>query len=338
MAGRNFQVSRIYRILNILEGAPHGLSVSDLHLRLEERGLEVHKRTIYRDVELLQSAGFPLEILDGKDDAQGTRFRLERHTRITQHLVLSSRELLALYLARRALEPLRDTPFYADLTTAFGKIEERLGTRGTQALDELSHEMHFEPGPRWGLGLDPEILETVRSACAEGQELEIVYNSVNSGTTRARRVGPHYLYFAKGSLYLIAEDLESKTNKVFSLPRVQSARMLDASYTGVPATPEDFFASSFGVFRGERAQHVSLEFSPKVAGYVSERRWHASQTVKPAADGGAHVTMDVSITPEFVGWVLSFGREVQVLGPDTLVDQVCDEALAVLGRHGKRAA
>nr|MBP7864181.1 HTH domain-containing protein [bacterium] len=114
MKGRNSQVVRIYKLITILEGAPHGLSISDLTTRLNDRGFEVDKRTIYRDLDALKAAGFPLEER-GKTEDQGTRWTLERSIKVSKALVLNARELLALYLARSALIPLKETPFFTDL-------------------------------------------------------------------------------------------------------------------------------------------------------------------------------------------------------------------------------
>ena len=210
MSGRNSQVARIYTLLQVLEGAPQGLSVKELMDRVVDRGHEVKQRTIYRDLEALQQAGFPLSCEDNATDSNASRWTLERLTRVNEHFILSTRELLALFLARGVLAPLRDTPFYVDLNSIFKKIEERVGPKGREYFQELSGEMHFEPGPRWGLGLDPVLLETVQACCAERQVLEVRYSSANSGDKRVRKLGPHYLLFAKGSVYLIAEDLRLK--------------------------------------------------------------------------------------------------------------------------------
>jgi len=61
MAGRNSQVARFYKILTLLEGASHGLTVTEILSRLQEWAVEVTERTVYRDLEGLKDAGFPLE-------------------------------------------------------------------------------------------------------------------------------------------------------------------------------------------------------------------------------------------------------------------------------------
>jgi len=325
MKGRNGQVARIYRILTLLEGAPHGLTVAEILDRLQDRDVAVGRRTVYRDLDALRLAGFPLEERgNGGDPA--TRWTLQRTTRVNHYLVLSSRELLALYLARAVLTPLRETPFYEDLNSTFGKIEDKIGKQAKSFLHELSEDLYFEPGPRWGLGLDPDVVDTVRAGCTERQVLTIRYASVNSGTTRERQVGPHYLYFAKGSLYLVAEDLEDHKIKVFAVPRMEQAEMTEAAYDGAVIEPEEFFNHSFGIFRGDSPQKVVVRFHPHVAGFVRERRWHPSQQVIALEKGWIEVRLDVAITPELTQWILGFGSRVRVVEPAALVREIQDEA------------
>ncbi len=332
MKGRNAQVARIYKILTILEGAPHGLTVADLVKHLDDRGFDVGKRTVYRDLDALRAAGFPLEER-GKSDDQGTRWTLERAMRVNHYLVLNARELLSLYLARSVLMPLKETPFYEDLLSTFHKIEEKLGNKSQVFLQELREDLHFEPGPRWGLGLDPDTVDTVRAACTERQVLSVTYNSANSGTVGKRELGPQFLYFAKGSLYLIAEDLGDHVTKTFSLARMSGAEMLDAKYEGDIADPDTYFGSAFGIYRSDQPVTVKLMFTSVVAPFVKERRWHDSQRVVAREHGQIEMNLEVGLTPELVQWVLGFGANVRVLEPEALRHRIKSAAEDVVAQY-----
>ena len=329
MAGRNTQISRIYKILTILEGAPHGLTVSDLSNRLADRGFEVNVRTVYRDLDALRKAGFPLDE-KGKSDDNGTRWTLDKTAKIGQYLILSIRELVALFLAKNVLIPLKDTPFYEDLMTTFNKIEEKLGHKAQKFIEELTEEFQFEPGPRWGLGLDPDIIETVRAACTERHKIKAVYNSANSNSQRERILGPHYLYFAKGSLYLLAKDFEDNKTKTFSMPRVKSVAMMEDEFTDPQIDPGKYYESSFGVYHGDQEEEVEIEFSNKIAMFIKERRWHASQRIISKEGGAITLFMNVAITPELVGWIMGFSRYARVIKPERLMQEVVSEADAIL--------
>jgi predicted DNA-binding transcriptional regulator YafY len=78
MQGRNAQVARIYKILVLLEGAPQGLTALELRERLLDRGSDVSKRTVYRDLEALADAGFPLSEGAENENGEATRWVLHR--------------------------------------------------------------------------------------------------------------------------------------------------------------------------------------------------------------------------------------------------------------------
>ena len=334
MAGRNNQVARIFAVLDILEGSPEPLLVSEIHKRTEERGFSESKRTIYRDLEALALAGFPL--FPDSDQETNQKWSLERTAKITQYLILTARELFALFVARGALKPLESTPFYEDIEKVFTKLEQKLGIKQSEYLETLDDEIRFEPGPKWGLGINPDILDTVRTACSKGFALKALYYSVNSKTETVRTLGPHYLYYAKGGLYLVAEDLADKKVKVFALPRIKSTEMTEDVYQGKVITPEEFFNGGMSVFTGSKPEEIAIEFSEDVAQFVKERRWHSSQRTVNLDGGRIRVTLELGQTPELVSWVLSFGPGAKVVSPTSLAERVAAKAMEIAKVYSKK--
>lgn len=319
---RNGQVSRVYRILTLLESARNGITVKDLHERIQDHE-EVTERTVRRDIDALEQAGFPVVRKENPEDPQtGERLSILASLKVAKHLSLAPRELFALYLSRGMLTPLKDTAIFQDLEKVFTKIDGLIPENARQHLEELSQEMKFEPGPRWGLGIDPDLLETVLAACANQQILEFVYQSALKGERTQRRVGPHFLYFAKGTVYLVAEDFKDHQLKVFSLARTADASMADEEYSKEQVSPEDFFKGSFGVFRAATTASIELRFKMESSAYVAERRWHASQRVVKHSDGSLSLFLEVGVTPDLVQFVLGFGDAVEVRTPDELKRKV----------------
>lgn len=337
---RNDQVTRILKVLQILEAYPRGLTVKDLHQKLSEY-TEVTERTVRRDLDAILEAGFAFEQEDapGPDAAASPKsgrqtYKLQTQLKAGKNLVLNPRELLALYLAKGALEPLKDTAFYEDLSAVFRKIDDLIEPRGRQVLDEIASHVQFEPSPRWALDVNPDVLETLRAACAEGHVLSVVYDSGRQGMPKPRRLGPQFLYFAKASLYLVAEDLESRTVKVYSVPRMSGAVMCEESYSGTRVDPERFFASTFGVYRSnENPVEVIVRVDPPMAAFARERRWHESQRVVVLEGGAVEIRLHVAITPELVNWVLGFGEFGEVVGPGELKSHIRTSVQALCERY-----
>lgn len=336
MSGRNSQISRILTILDLLERNPLGFTIAEIWEKTTDRGHDSGKRTIYRDLEALSQAGFPL-FPEGEGEAT-QRWRLEHNKKINGYLVLSARELFALFLSRGALTPLRDTPFFDDIEGIFSKLQDKLGAKQSDYLDSLDSELKFQPGPQWGLGLNPDVLETVRAGCAESQVVECTYFSVNSKAESKRRLGPHYMYYARGGLYLVAEDLSDKKVKVFALPRMKEAELLDESYQGKVATPENFFEGALSVYTGNGVSEVVIEFDASASQYVKERRWHSTQRITNLEGGKVRVTLEVAETPELSAWILGFGPSAKVTSPETLASKIIELASDIIKIYQRKTS
>lgn len=356
MRGPKAQIARILSIFDLLEIKTDGLSITQIHDELSSRGHDASPGTLSRDLDVLIQAGFPLiaEVDDsGTSKNPNTLWRLSRTPRINPYLMLNARELFALFLARGALKPLENTPFYEDLQSIFGKLEEKLDFRQMEYLETREAELRFDPGPAWGLGLNPDILETLRAACNAGRILEGTYYSVNSKSENIRRLGPHYLYYANGGLYLVAEDLTRSASasgntippvpgndgkvKVFAVPRFRSAQMLPDPYEGKIVTPEEFFSGTLNVYNGSKPEKIVVEFDSDVAPHIRERRWHLSQQLTNLDRGRVRVTLELGLTPELTAWILGFGPSARVVSPATLAERVSAKAFATLSLYQKKS-
>lgn len=324
---RNDQVTRLFFLIHTLEGAPHGLTPKDLLSKATARGFTLTERTIYRDLEALEAA-FPFEF-NIDPDTNAKRWKLGKHARVSGHFILTSRELFALYLAKGALEPLSHTPFYEDMQTVFKRLEERLDEKAAEHMGEIKKEVAIHVGPKWGQDVNHQILENIRAACAESHVLEIEYKSASSGQTTKRKVGPHFLYFSKGSLYLLAEDILDKKVKTFSLPRFESAEMTEDHFAHTKIDPDEYFANSFGAYHGTEAKHVELIFSQQIGTFIKERKYHASQKWTPH-EKGYKFEFDIAITPDFIQWILGFGHDCTVLAPAELKQELKERAEKIL--------
>jgi proteasome accessory factor B len=306
---RHDQITRIYTILNLLENSHYGLTVSEIRDQLRDRGYDVSDRTPYRDLEALEQAGFPL-LQQHSGDEPSSKWKLERQAKVSEYFILSPKELFALFLARGALEPLSSTPLYHDLMTIFKKLEEKLGTKNLQHLNSLSRELKFEPHPQWGLGLEGDTLELVQKACSESKMFECLYDSANSQQLSLRQLGPHYLYYSKGGLYLVAEDFKDHEIKIFALPRMSQVKILNQNYLSGSILPEQLFKGAFGVYTGDHIQTIQLEFDPSIARYIRERSWHYTQKVVSQTNGSLLLELELAETPELLNWILSYGPMV----------------------------
>jgi predicted DNA-binding transcriptional regulator YafY len=314
---RNQQVTRIYAVLALLETHPEGLQAKELWSNLELQRHKVSKRTVYRDLEALEAAGFPV-VRQGEGSAE--IWKIDSGTKVGRYLTLSARELLGLYFARGLFSPLRGSSIYPDLEAVFEKLEKYLGTQARAHLEEISKEISFQPKVYESQNLSNEVVDTVRAAITEGHVLKCVYWSAHRGVSGVRRLGPHSMLYSKGALYLIAEDLESSEIKLFALSRLSNPELCEEEYSAERFDPGEWLSGSIGVFRTPNSKPVDvcIRFSREIAPYICDRVWHSTQKLTAQADGGVELVMSVAITPELVRWITGFGGAASALGPERL--------------------
>jgi predicted DNA-binding transcriptional regulator YafY len=88
---------------------------------------------------------------------------------------------------------------------------------------------------------------------------------------------------------------------------------------------QEHLRGSFGVYHGEGHIDVKIRFTPTVARYVLESRWHESQQLTQQKDGSLLAEFHLSTTEEIKRWILSFGRHAEVLEPEELRGEIVDE-------------
>jgi predicted DNA-binding transcriptional regulator YafY len=150
-------------------------------------------------------------------------------------------------------------------------------------------------------------------------------------------VDPYHLWHQFGGLYLAAYCHTRQAVHTFAIERIRQIAPCPETF----ARPADFnlekyLEASFGLFRG-KAVRIRLRFSPEVARYVQERQWHPSQRSAPLLTGELEVILHVAPEMDLKRWIMSYGKDVEILEPKKLRDEIRTEWLAALrGAGGRR--
>lgn len=328
---RNKQVIRILKVIRYLELNPHGLTVEEIRKKLQADKIQIAARTIYRDFEAIESLHLPLE---NENEEKTGRWKLNSTTKIGEKINISYQELFALFIARSSLKTLQGSPIFDALETFFDKLEKTLGPQAHQAFEEFMSFVSFQPSSTWQSKVSQEILDTLHSGCAEGQVLEVEYQSVagaNAGQIKKRMLGPEFLLFNEAGAYLMAKDLASGDIKSYALARIKNAILTEQAYVATKQDAKEILKNNFGVFSSGEIDKVEIMIEEPLASYVAERRWHESQQVIRVSNG-IKLKLEVRINDELARWVLSLGPACKVTSPDSLRDRLAELA-AQIGKH-----
>jgi len=330
---RGSQIIRQWRLIRSLEARP-GKTVAEL-----AQELECSERTIWRDLQDLEAAGF---LLSGQKEKGRSHIGFVEGYQSQLPLSLLYSELISLYISRKHLQPLQGTPFQERFDSLFARLQSGLPASMPHFFKKVEAAIPTQ-GPR--TEADPSskpLIEKITQAIMDRQTLEIDYHSTSRGRVRSRKIDPYRLWYQEGSLYLIAYCHLRQKVLVFIMDRIRAARLTSETF----ALPErfhfeEYIEESFGqMIRGEPVQ-VQILFSASQARWVGERIWHPSQKMQYQLDGSLLMSLEAADTLELKRWILGFGQDAEVLEPKELRQAIRVEAEGLLEKYcpmARRAA
>ncbi|HSC27484.1 MAG TPA: WYL domain-containing protein [Vicinamibacterales bacterium] len=335
---RNAEIIRQWSIMRDLESARR-LTIADLADRTG-----VSTRTIRRDLEALQSAGFPL--FDDVHDGKRYWMLEQRPFRRLDDTGFTLSELSALYFSRTLVECLASAPFQQDVRRAFEKLASALTPGMRQLLDRFPLAIQAKPDPGARSAITAGNLAGDVRQVAEGsarvarlldgilhhRRVSMRYHSLSSDREKEYLIEPYRIVLAHGGLYVVAFVPEYRQQRTFFVDRVLDLSVTEERFEAVELEDEAF-AHSLGVSQGTPPERIEVAFDRRIAKYVKERLWHPSQDVLEQPDGGLVLVLQVSNDWALRSWILGFGRLARVVAPLELAAQILDELEGARARY-----
>ena len=316
------KVSNVWRLLRILliicrYNKTKASRISD--------ELEISTRQVYRDINCLKLAGIPIYSDRGGYSVTSNFFMPK--------ISLNLPEAVTLLLFINSIQMQKGTPYYQFLNTACEKVINLLPSD----IRDVVLENKFDGLIDFGLeakvdykGLE-DIFSSIYSAQLERRSVYVKYYSMEKRKTSERVIDPYALKFKFGVWYLVGFCHLRNEIRTFRIDRIKELKTLDKNFT----IPENFSLDSFlegswGIKKGKRA-NVKLKFSPEIADFISEIKWHPSQKLKFNEDGSLYANYEVMGLDEIKRWILGFGSDVEVIEPQELREDMV-EAVSKMSR------
>jgi len=316
---RNAEVIRQWQILREIEARRVGVTIHDL-----AKLVRVSTRTIRRDLQALQEAGFA--VFDEGDENETKRWRLDAQPFRMLQDGLSVSDVAALYLSRALVEAMSGWPLAAELNSAFDKIEQSLNERMREFLATLPQVLSAKGGPGTGPAAASlvDVTRRLLDATRARRTITMRYFSASRNRTKNYDVHPYRLALANGGVYLIGWVPAYGEFRTFAIGRIEKLSVGDETFRRTRDLPDNLFGQSMGVFWGE-PERIELEFETRLAAYVRGRVWHESQDVSELPDGRLRMVLQVSNDWALRSWLLGFGAGVRVVVPTALADAILEE-------------
>lgn len=322
---RGAQLIRQWNILRLLESRRRGLTVLEIGSHLD-----ILPRTVYRDLQALEEAGFPIY---NDRSAEGSRWKLTDDFRAGLSLPFTVTELLSLHMGRDLLNVFKGTIFADGIESLLEKVVASLPPETFRFLKNISGHMKVGFGPPKKYESSRQVMAELSEAVAKRKQVEIGYKAASTEKETLRIVDPYLIWAMSGAFYLIGRCHLRGAVRTFAMDRITSFRALNESFRyPKDFRLEDFLQTAFRVMTGN-PQTIRIRFSPGAARVVRERIWHPTQELREQEDGSLIITLEVPINYEVISWILGFGSAAVVLQPASLRSRILKELEASARRY-----
>jgi predicted DNA-binding transcriptional regulator YafY len=340
-AGNYAQAHRILNLLESLRSRRYGAT----YVALAEE-FSVTERQIRRDLEVIDDAGYDLKREIGGDGRVAVKLAAAQARAVR----LGQRERFGLLAARRVFDVLKGTAFEKDVATVFDKLVRSFPEDEAKEIERFGERFVFVPEGG------------VKSYPDDADDDNDTLNGLLTGTMLRRRVryryrtaggelhqgllGPYAMAVYKQGIYVVGVAEKegeaagrSRRPHVYAVERFEEAEQVRGSNFEVPKSfrADRFFDGAFGIFVGDETEHVIVDFAPAVKHLVQARRWHRTQKLTTRTDGWVRVEFDACNLTEVHSWLLSWGPQVRVRGPESLVERMRREVAGLAKMYGSRA-
>ena len=192
--------------------------------------------------------------------------------------------------------------------------------------------MFFEPRRARGL----EHLNGLIHAITQKKVLSFTYQKFWENEKSSKVVMPYALKEFKNRWYLLAADYQAKNPsfflKTYGLDRISDLNISNTSFKRENIDIEKAYKNSFGIIStlGKETQEILLKFDREQANYIKALPLHHSQTI--IAENETETIFRVSLVPtyDFQREILSYGKRVQVLAPESFIQELKAEVEIML--------
>jgi predicted DNA-binding transcriptional regulator YafY len=309
--------TRLLRLLSLLQTRNHWMGPE-----LAER-LEVHPRTVRRDVDRLRQLGYPVHASSGV--AGGYAFRAGQ---ALPPLLLDDDEALAVSIALRTATAGAVGGIEEPALRALVKLEQAMPARLRKRVDALRSVIL--PLDRTGPVVEASLLATLASACRDQLRTEFSYDD-GQGRSAQRSVEPQGVVHTGERWYLVAWDCVRSDWRTFRIDRIVGDPRVGAHFAP-RASPDGGDLKGY-VSRSISAPHHAEQACVVLhAPYaVMSRRIPKSAGVVSTLDKGQRCQLACAANDSLVYWLMALDVEFEVLAPASL-----KERLRVAGERALR--
>lgn len=322
MGQKKQKLIHIMKILDEYTDENHGMELSEIQNKLADEGIEVERKTLYKDFEILREAGFGIEKLTGESHRvsyyHNNRLFSLPEQKLLVDIVVSSK-ILTKEQSRNMITKL-----------------EKLGSIHT--AKELNREVFISERPKT---VNEEVFRNIgelSSAINDNSVISFEYMDWNIEKKLVKRqngdkadVTPCFLHADNDCYYLIAYDGNDKKIKHYRVDKMRNIRKTgNATYVNqfTSYNKKVEYCNQMHNMVAAENEKIKLECKKEHIGILIDKFGASSVNVikieKP--NGKYDCRVDVQFSEALVGWLIGMSGIIRLIGPKRCLKKYIETA------------
>lgn len=324
MAKDNCQKIKLLKLIEILQqesDEQHPLRATEICTRLLSLGITCDRRTLTKDVTLLNEQGF---------DVATTMVGHEKCYYIEDRS-FSISELKIL------IDAVQASNFITEEKTA-KMVEKNAGLGGSRRAEILkSNLVCFNTRKHSNESIYDNIAQ-LEEALQIGKKVIFRYFDLDEhGEKVYRRGGHHYvlepvaLVFNEDNYYLVSYSAKHDNTANYRVDRMNDVEIIDEPLSeqalALRKNVSDYTEQVFKMYGGPE-ENITIQFSNKLIGAVYDKFGESIKMIPIGTDECA-ATVKVQISATFWGWLFQFGKQMKVISPQSVIEEYKKQLMAL---------
>ena len=284
----------------------HLLSMQAILDAFAAQGIPAERKSVYDDIACLQQAGMDIVAVKG---AGGGYFLASRTFELPELKLLVDAVQASRFLSEKKSMQLISKLETLTSRYAAGSLRRQVAVAGR--VKSMNESVYYS-------------VDLLHEAIRKNSRITFRYFDYDIDGSRRYREGtysasPYALCWQEENYYLIAHSARHglthyRVDKMASIQLTGETRYMDAQTRTLDLTK--YGKNVFGMFAGRREQ-VRLRFDRSLAGVVIDRFGRDTLCIPDGPDAFI-CTVEVAVSPNFFGWLASFGARARLLSPESV--------------------
>ena len=316
-SNQKFKLYRLAQIMLERTDEEHYISMPEIMAALSEYDVTADRKSIYNDLRDLNVFGIEVE-----GEPIGNRYHY--------HVTNRSFELPELKLL---VDAIQSSKFITE-KKSYALIKKLETLASKYDAQKLQRQVYVSGRIKTMNESIYYTVDAIHNAISENKKIKFQYFQWNAKKEMELRhngawyhISPWGLSWDDENYYLVGYDTDAGMIKHYRVDKMLHIKISDESREGKEHFKKldmaDYAKKSFGMFGGKE-QTVKLSVHNKLAGVIIDRFGKDVMMIS-ADEEHFNVNVDVRVSRQFLGWVFSLGSDIQIVGPDDVVEQMRKE-------------